>query len=47
MVGVETMVSRQWGISWQITPRVLTDAMVKGGDVARRAFQAMIADEED
>lgn len=32
----------KWGISWQITPRVLTDAMAQGGDVARRAFQAMM-----
>lgn len=32
----------KWGISWQITPRVLTDAMAKGGDVAKRAFQAMM-----
>lgn len=27
----------RWGLSWQITPRVLTDAMAQGGDVARRA----------
>jgi len=32
----------KWGISWQITPRVLTDAMAAGGDVARRAFEAMM-----
>ena len=32
----------KWGISWQITPRVLTDAMTKGGDVAKRAFEAMM-----
>src|SRR5882757_9656273 len=32
----------KWGLSWQITPRVLTDAMAKGGDVARRAFEAMM-----
>ena len=32
----------KWGISWQITPRVLTDAMAKGGDVAKRAFTAMM-----
>ncbi len=32
----------KWGISWQITPRVLTDAMAKGGDVAKRAFEAMM-----
>lgn len=32
----------KWGLSWQITPRVLTDAMAKGGEVAQRAFQAMM-----
>lgn len=32
----------KWGINWQITPRVLTDAMAKGGDVAKRAFEAMM-----
>ncbi|MBX7146817.1 MAG: VOC family protein [Alphaproteobacteria bacterium] len=32
----------KWGISWQITPRVLTDAMAQGGDVAKRAFKAMM-----
>jgi predicted 3-demethylubiquinone-9 3-methyltransferase (glyoxalase superfamily) len=32
----------KWGLSWQITPRVLTDAMAKGGDVAKRAFTAMM-----
>ena len=32
----------RWGISWQITPRVLTEAMAAGGDEARRAFQAMM-----
>lgn len=32
----------KWGISWQITPRILTDAMAQGGDVARRAFTAMM-----
>ena len=32
----------KWGISWQITPRVLTNAMAQGGDVAKRAFQAMM-----
>ena len=32
----------KWGISWQITPRVLTDAMAEGGEVARRAFEAMM-----
>ena len=32
----------KWGVSWQITPRVLTDAMAAGGDEARRAFEAMM-----
>jgi predicted 3-demethylubiquinone-9 3-methyltransferase (glyoxalase superfamily) len=32
----------KWGISWQITPRVLTDAMAAGGDKAKRAFDAMM-----
>ena len=29
-------------ISWQITPRVLTDALAAGGDQAKRAFDAMM-----
>ena len=32
----------KWGISWQITPRVLTEAMVAGGAEAKRAFDAMM-----
>jgi predicted 3-demethylubiquinone-9 3-methyltransferase (glyoxalase superfamily) len=32
----------KWGLSWQITPRVLTDAFGQGGDVAKRAFDAMM-----
>ena len=32
----------KWGLFWQITPRVLTDAMAAGGDTAKRAFAAMI-----
>jgi predicted 3-demethylubiquinone-9 3-methyltransferase (glyoxalase superfamily) len=32
----------KWGISWQITPRVLTDALTVGGEVAKRAFEAMM-----
>jgi predicted 3-demethylubiquinone-9 3-methyltransferase (glyoxalase superfamily) len=32
----------RWGISWQITPRVLIEAMVSGGDEAKRAFAAMM-----
>lgn len=32
----------RWGISWQITPRVLTEALAVGGEEARRAFVAMM-----
>ncbi len=32
----------RWGISWQITPRVLTGALAAGGPGAKRAFEAMI-----
>lgn len=32
----------RWGISWQITPRVLTEAMAAGGAEAKRAFDAMM-----
>ncbi|MFA6238112.1 MAG: VOC family protein [Bacteriovorax sp.] len=32
----------KWGLSWQITPRTLTEAMAKGGDEAARAFSAMM-----
>jgi len=32
----------RWGLSWQITPRVLTEAMTAGGEVAKRAFEAMM-----
>ena len=32
----------KWGISWQITPRVLTEAMAAGDDKAKRAFTAMM-----
>jgi predicted 3-demethylubiquinone-9 3-methyltransferase (glyoxalase superfamily) len=33
----------KWGLSWQITPRALTDALSAGGDEAKRAFQAMMS----
>jgi predicted 3-demethylubiquinone-9 3-methyltransferase (glyoxalase superfamily) len=33
----------RWGISWQITPRALTEAMAAGGDEAKRAFEAMMS----
>ncbi len=32
----------KWGISWQITPRALSDAMAAGGPGAKRAFEAMM-----
>jgi predicted 3-demethylubiquinone-9 3-methyltransferase (glyoxalase superfamily) len=32
----------RWGISWQITPRVLTAALAAGGGEAKRAFEAMM-----
>jgi len=33
----------RWGLSWQITPRALTDAFAAGGAEARRAFSAMMS----
>jgi predicted 3-demethylubiquinone-9 3-methyltransferase (glyoxalase superfamily) len=32
----------RWGLSWQITPRTLTEALAAGGDEAKRAFEAMM-----
>ena len=32
----------KWGISWQITPRVLMEALAKGGETAKRAFAVMM-----
>src|SRR5882757_2227782 len=32
----------KWGVSWQITPRALTEAITAGGDEAKRAFDAMM-----
>ena len=32
----------RWGLSWQITPRALSDALAAGGDEAKRAFTAMM-----
>jgi predicted 3-demethylubiquinone-9 3-methyltransferase (glyoxalase superfamily) len=32
----------RWGLSWQITPRTLTEAMSAGGAEAKRAFSAMM-----
>jgi 2-polyprenyl-6-hydroxyphenyl methylase/3-demethylubiquinone-9 3-methyltransferase len=33
----------RWGLSWQITPRVLSEAMAAGGAEASRAFAAMMS----
>jgi predicted 3-demethylubiquinone-9 3-methyltransferase (glyoxalase superfamily) len=32
----------RWGLSWQITPRTLMEALAAGGDEAHRAFTAMM-----
>lgn len=32
----------KWGLNWQITPRVLTEAIAAGGDESKRAFDAMM-----
>lgn len=32
----------KWGVNWQITPRVLTEALAAGGEEAKRAFAAMM-----
>lgn len=32
----------RWGLSWQITPRVLMEAHAEGGAVAKAAFAAMM-----
>jgi predicted 3-demethylubiquinone-9 3-methyltransferase (glyoxalase superfamily) len=32
----------RWGLSWQITPRTLTEALSAGGEEAKRAFAAMM-----
>ncbi|WP_431301403.1 VOC family protein [Sediminicoccus sp. BL-A-41-H5] len=32
----------RWGVNWQITPRVLTEAIAAGGDAAKRVFEAMM-----
>jgi predicted 3-demethylubiquinone-9 3-methyltransferase (glyoxalase superfamily) len=33
----------RWGLSWQITPRTLIDALAAGGAEAKRAFTAMMS----
>jgi predicted 3-demethylubiquinone-9 3-methyltransferase (glyoxalase superfamily) len=37
----------RWGLSWQFTPRALTDALAVGGGEAKRAFEAMMTMKED
>jgi predicted 3-demethylubiquinone-9 3-methyltransferase (glyoxalase superfamily) len=32
----------RWGLSWQITPRALTEGLAAGGDAAQRVFAAMM-----
>jgi predicted 3-demethylubiquinone-9 3-methyltransferase (glyoxalase superfamily) len=32
----------RWGISWQITPRALTEGMMAGGEASGRVFKAMM-----
>ena len=32
----------KWGLSWQITPKALTDGMMVGGAVSQRVFAAMM-----
>jgi predicted 3-demethylubiquinone-9 3-methyltransferase (glyoxalase superfamily) len=32
----------KWGISWQISPRILTEAIAGGGEIAKRTFAEMI-----
>ncbi len=32
----------RWGVSWQITPRALTEALAVGGAEGKRAFDAMM-----
>ena len=32
----------KWGLSWQITPKALTDGMLAGGEVSQRVFAAMM-----
>ena len=32
----------RWGISWQITPKALTQGMSAGGEASARVFKAMM-----
>lgn len=36
------LVQRQVDVSWQIAPRVLSEALAAGGGEAKRAFDAMM-----
>jgi predicted 3-demethylubiquinone-9 3-methyltransferase (glyoxalase superfamily) len=31
----------KWGVSWQIMPKILTQALAAGGETAKRAFDTM------
>jgi predicted 3-demethylubiquinone-9 3-methyltransferase (glyoxalase superfamily) len=33
----------RWGLSWQITPRALSEGLAAGGDEGKRVFAAMMA----
>jgi predicted 3-demethylubiquinone-9 3-methyltransferase (glyoxalase superfamily) len=32
----------KWGVSWQVTPKAVIEAMAKGGETAKRAFAAIM-----
>jgi predicted 3-demethylubiquinone-9 3-methyltransferase (glyoxalase superfamily) len=32
----------RWGVSWQITPQLVIDAIAAGGERAKRAFGAVV-----
>jgi predicted 3-demethylubiquinone-9 3-methyltransferase (glyoxalase superfamily) len=32
----------KWGLSWQITPKAMTEAVARGGEAAKRAFAALM-----
>lgn len=32
----------KWGLSWQITPKILSEALATGGAPAKRAFEVMM-----
>ena len=41
-VFIKSCTKDRWGLSWQITPRALTDALAVGGGEAKRAFEAIM-----